>query len=262
MDDFPNDPALLHATLYELSRLKARQQRISPPTSIDDWRFVDERNQFELPLRIVDKGRPYRRTQTPFPLTIWVLLMILAIGAAITLVSPHVITKTASQALIRINQFDHSQYTNGEQYSIWSPSTCSATAMTEVINAYEVLKPQGHTYRITDILTVESEKQAISPALGLLEPTGIDRTVAPFGYITQWHNGDSLNQIIDLANKGQPVIVSWPPDRWKGGHILVVRGGNEQNVFVADSSHYDFSKMSRTQFLGLWTGFAVIIEPK
>src|SRR6266487_4937195 len=36
----------------------------------------------------------------------------------------------------RINQLDPAQYADLQEYQEWSPSTCSAASMTEVLNAY------------------------------------------------------------------------------------------------------------------------------
>lgn len=162
----------------------------------------------------------------------------------------------ASGSLKRVGQLDHAQYVSNNEYSQWAYSACSAASMTEVINAY------GHNYRITDILKVEADIGAITPDLGLVEPAGIDRTVDRFGFKSVWLKNPSLNDVLKVANDGRPVIVNWPPARWAGGHILVVRGGNDQNVFLADSSAYNFQSMSRARFSQLWAGFAVAVVPK
>lgn len=161
----------------------------------------------------------------------------------------------ASKALIRVNQLDPAQYATNQEYSTWAFSTCSAASMTEVINSY------GHNYRITDILKVESGIGEITPALGLLEPQGIDKTAAHFGFKTTWLNNTNLDQVINVGNQGRPVIVSFPPSRWDGGHILVVRGGNSQSVYLADSSRLNMQVMSRPTFMKYWAGFAVVIVP-
>lgn len=165
-------------------------------------------------------------------------------------------TSGASRALIRLDQLSAGQYANQQEYTQWSYSACSAAAMTEVINAYK------HHYRITDILKVESGLHEITPELGLLEPKGIDRTVDQFGFKTLWFNQPSLDQIISFANQGHPVIVSFPPDRWDGGHLLVVRGGNKDSVYLADSSRLNMQIMSRSTFMKYWVGFAVAAMPK
>lgn len=162
----------------------------------------------------------------------------------------------ASKALLRINQLDPGQYASQQDYNTWAYSTCSAAAMTEVINAY------GHHYRIADILKVEASLGEITPDLGLLEPKGIDRTAARFGFKTMWFNNPSLDQVIALANQGHPVIVGFPPSRWPGGHLLVVRGGDKSNVFLADSSSLNMQAMSRSTFMGYWEGFAVAVLPQ
>jgi soluble lytic murein transglycosylase-like protein len=73
--------------------------------------------------------------------------------------------------------------------------------------------------------------------------------------------GESLDSIIATANSGEPVIVSFPPNRWQGGHILVLRGGDDSTVWLADSSQYDFEHISRTKFLTYWAGWAVLVTP-
>jgi hypothetical protein len=161
----------------------------------------------------------------------------------------------ASKALMRVNQLDPAQYASTQQYNDWAYSTCSAAAMTEVINSY------GHHYRLVDILNVEAGLHEITPALGLLEPTGIDKTLAKFGFKTIHEDGQSLDRIIQIANQGRPVIVDFPPSRWEGGHILVVRGGTSQNVYLADSSRLNMQVMARSTFLKYWGGMAVVAIP-
>jgi len=128
--------------------------------------------------------------------------------------------------------------------------------MTEVFNAY------GHGYRVTDILKVEAQIGEITPAQGLLRPEGINNTAAQFGFKTTWSNAWTLDQVIETANHGNPVIVSFPPDRYDGGHILVVTGGNSTSVFLADTSLWNRHALSRAQFLQWWEGFAAVVTPE
>src|SRR5260370_2792839 len=133
----------------------------------------------------------------------------------------------ASQNLIRLGQVDPGQYNSSQEYNLWAYSACYAASMTEVINAYE-----DH-YRVTDILRVEAQLGEITPELGLLEEVGIQRTVAQFGFKTTWGHSLSLDQIIDVANHGRPVIVGFPPDRYAGGHLLGVTGGENRHRFIS-----------------------------
>jgi predicted double-glycine peptidase len=162
----------------------------------------------------------------------------------------------ASGALIRLPQLDASQYNSQQDYNTWAYSTCSAAAMTEVINAY------GHTYRIADILKVEAGLHEITPDLGLIEPIGIDRTVAQFGFSTYWLKNPSLDDVISVATRGHPVIVGFPPNLWSGGHLLVVRGGDSKYVYLADSSRLNMQAMARATFMKYWAGFAAVVMPK
>jgi len=165
-------------------------------------------------------------------------------------------TSGASKALNRVSQLDPGQYSSQQEYDKWAYSACSAASMTEVINSY------GNHYRITNILNVESRIGEITPELGLLEPVGIDRTVAQFGFKAIWLTKYSLDDIINVANKGTPVIVGFPPARWSGGHILVLRGGTAQSIYLADSSRLNMQVMTRPTFLKYWAGFAVGVVPK
>src|SRR5437879_6380462 len=163
----------------------------------------------------------------------------------------------ASKVLKRLAQMDSNQYESEQQYNTWAPSACSTTAMTEVINAY------GHNYRISDILQVEISQSAISPELGLLKLEGIDHTVAQFGFSTAQLSRAPLDSIISVANSGWPIIVDFPPSGdWPTGHFLVVVGGDNNSVFLADSSPHDFTAISQQQFLRDWGGFAVVVMPK
>ena len=165
----------------------------------------------------------------------------------------------ASHALVRLSQLDPAQYASAAEAATWAESACSAAAMTEVLNAYE---PSGSTpYRIADVLQVEAELGEITPQLGLVEPSGIDQTVARFGFATHWPASPTLDSLIALGNRGTPVIVGFPPSRWPGGHLLVLLGGTATTVLLADSSQLDMQQMSRARFLSLWAGFAVVVTP-
>jgi len=164
-------------------------------------------------------------------------------------------TYAASQALLRISQLDPNQYNSNQEYNLWAYSACSAAAFTEVINSY------GHHYRVTDILKIESAIGEITPQLGLLEDAGVAHTMRQFNFKTTWGHNLSLDGILSVANHGKPVIVSWPPDRYAGGHLVVVTGGNANTVYLADSSLYNRHSLSRSQFMQWWEGFYAIATP-
>jgi hypothetical protein len=162
----------------------------------------------------------------------------------------------ASKALVRIDQMATDQYSSTAEYNMWADAACSTATMTEVMDAY------GHSYRVTDVLKVEVGLNQITPQLGLLSSNGIDVTVAKFGFQTTHLSNATLDQVIQIANQGRPVIVSFPPDRVAGGHILIVRGGTASQVYLADSSLLNQTEMTRSAFLSLWEGFAVVVTPK
>jgi hypothetical protein len=163
----------------------------------------------------------------------------------------------ASKAIVRIAQSDPNQYGSQGEHDQWANSACSAAAMTEIINAY------GHNYRITDILKVEAGLHEITPELGLLEAKGIDRTMGQFGFKMVPLEHTTLDSAISVANQGHPIIVSFANSGyWPGGHILVLRGGDAQNVELADSSRLNKTVVSRGQFLQWWKGFTALAVPQ
>ena len=162
----------------------------------------------------------------------------------------------AAQQLVRISQLDPNEYASNAEFNTWAYSACSTASMTEVFNSY------GNHYHITDILQVESNIGAITPDLGLTAPSGIASTAAKFGFKTQWGNDGTLDQIISIANSGKPVIVGFPPDRYEGGHLLVVIGGDADNVRLADTSLWNRRELSRGQFSQWWGGFYAVATPQ
>jgi hypothetical protein len=170
-------------------------------------------------------------------------------------------TIAKANTIERVNQLDPAQYNSQQDYTTWADSTCSTSSMTFVMNSY------GHSYRIADVLKIEAGLHEITPDLGLLEPVGIDRTVARFGFQTSWFHNPTLTDILQAADSGTPVIVGFPPDTWSGGHLLVVRGSYGDNkgvhyVRLADSSKLNMQYMEDDTFLKYWRGFAVIVYPK
>lgn len=161
-----------------------------------------------------------------------------------------------SRSLVRLSQLDPAQYDSHQEFTTWAYSACSTASLTEVLDAY------GRHFRIADVLKVEAGIGEITPSLGLLEEVGIQRTAAQLGFKTTWGHNLSLDQIINIANQGRPVIVSFPPDRYDGGHLLVVTGGNNSIVKLADSSLWNRQYLSRSQFLQWWEGFYAIVTPK
>lgn len=170
--------------------------------------------------------------------------------------SAHLTDGNASQRLVRISQLDPAQYSSPSEYSTWAYSACSAAAMVEVFDAY------GMHLRVTDVLQVEARIGEITPQLGLVRPEGVAITAMQFGFKTNWSNSWTLDSIISIANAGHPVIVSFPPDRYDGGHILVVRGGDANNVYLADTSLWNRRVLSRAQFMAWWEGYGAVVTPK
>ncbi len=157
----------------------------------------------------------------------------------------------------RLNQIDSAQYGSSQPYSTWWPSACSAAAMAEAVNAY------GHAYRIANVLAVEASLRnptVITSDAGLWYPGGLDRTLHHFGFQATQVQHPTVSQLEQLALH-EPVIVNFPPSTWKGGHFLIVTGGDSSQVTLADSSRLNMQSMSVSTLLSYWRGLAFTVTP-
>ncbi len=162
----------------------------------------------------------------------------------------------ASARVVRIDSASRTQYYTDYQYQVWSYSSCSGIAMATVMNAY------GQHLIAADVLQVELNLGVYDTNLGLLREEGIALTAAHYGFDASLSHARTLQDILALGNSGKPVIVGVRDSYYyPGGHIFVVRGGDSQNVYIADSSRANFQHMSYSMFLGMWQGFSAVLTP-
>jgi hypothetical protein len=228
-----------------------RQQANTAPITEDLPKITDA-----LPVT-QERARHENNTTLLTAVCIFAAMVIVGSWAGSQFVSSPFPKPTASQKIARVNQLDPAQYRSSGEYNTWAYSTCSAAAMTEVINAY------GHGYRLTDILKVENAKKQITPELGLLYGTSsIASTVSAFGFNAVALDHPSLEGILAAANAGTPVIVGFrDPRDFPTGHILVVRGGDAHHIDMVDSSKFNLQSLSRATFQYYYDGFAVLVTP-
>jgi len=166
---------------------------------------------------------------------------------------------TASQLLVRLDSGARDQYHTDYQWRVWAYSSCSGFAMAEVMNAY------GHHFIAADVLQVELDLGVWSVYSGLLRDEGVSMTANHFGFNASLSHSRTLQDMITISNKGAPVIVSVRDGYYfPGGHLFVVRGGDSQYVYLADSSPANFTRMTYAMFLGMWQGhsFSAVLTPR
>jgi hypothetical protein len=158
---------------------------------------------------------------------------------------------SASARIVRVDSSSRAQYYTDYQYQVWSYSSCSGISMEEVLNSY------GRHYIAADILQVELNMGIWDTYDGLTGgEAGMARLAAYFGFQTSPHPPRTLQDLILTANKGFPVIIGSP------GHIMVVKGGDANFVYVVDSSPANRTVMTHDQFMNFWDGFSVLVTPK
>jgi hypothetical protein len=157
---------------------------------------------------------------------------------------------SATANVVRVDSAARNQYYSDYQWQVWSYSSCSGISMEMVINAY------GNHYIAADFLQKEADLGVWNVYQGLTggEPA-IAETAAYFGFKALPNPPRTLSALIYTVNKGYPVIVGNP------GHIMVVRGGDDNYIYVADSSPADRTAMTHAQFMAWWDGFSVVLVP-
>ena len=157
---------------------------------------------------------------------------------------------SASSRIVRIDSAIRGQYYTDYQWQVWSYSSCSGISMEEVMDAY------GRHLIAADVLQVESNLGVWDTYNGLTggEP-GIAKVASYFGFRAVPNPPRTIQDLVAVSNKGFPVIVGVP------GHILVVRGGDSNNVYLVDSAPADRTIMSRAEFAGWWDNFSVELLP-
>ena len=157
---------------------------------------------------------------------------------------------TASSRIVRVNSADRNQYSTQSQYQVWSWSSCSGISLEEVMNSY------GRHYIASGVLQVELNMGIWNTYDGLTagEP-GMARAAASFGFKAASNPPRTLQDLIGVANSGTPVIVGIP------GHIMVVKGGDTNNVYIVDSSMTNRTILTHAQFMNIWNKFSVLLTP-
>jgi hypothetical protein len=169
----------------------------------------------------------------------------------------HSVPLTASARLIRVDSASSKQYNNSYQVNVWSYSSCSGIAMEMVMNAY------GRHFIAADVLQEELNLGVWDVDQGLLREQGIAQTASYFGFNADLSHTRTLQDVVALANKGTPVIVGVRDSYYfPSGHIFVVRGGDSQYVYIADSSPANFQRMTISTFSNMWQGFSAVLTPR
>src|SRR6266567_2218998 len=155
--------------------------------------------------------------------------------------------KKISRNVTAFSQGDKTQYNNeNPQWSQWSYSACSGCAMAALMDAYGATL-NGRPLNCGDVLEVEYRLSVYNPvnSWGLIrgEPDELAKTAAQFGFTGYYTQKLSLDDLITLANAGSPSIVRIPT------HVMILTGGDSQNVFLVDSGGLHLSKVTRNQFL-------------
>lgn len=155
----------------------------------------------------------------------------------------------------------NSEYHSASQAGEWSPRSCGAASVTAVLRAFGIPNQDGEMVRIGDVLEVAIDENAIASPGGWQGDNKFEPVLDHFApFVSEDISGD-MDEIIERANAGYPVITSVKSSYvFTGGHILVIAGGDQNSVLLADSSGYwggnreELKIVNRNEFESMWRG--------
>ncbi len=124
-----------------------------------------------------------------------------------------------------ISQRDKGQYLSETEWREWSPSACSAAALTAVLNGY------GKGVKISDVLNFMRDQNAISSSRGLYSYGVFSSIATKYGLRAEYSESKDLethySKIITALNQGYPVVVNIQDSNYfPNGHFIVAVKNN------------------------------------
>lgn len=157
--------------------------------------------------------------------------------------------------LIRCDEYDSQQ-----QCQDYGNAACSAAATTEVLTAWGVPK-------MTIGRVIDEFGDDISMYGGLLTHAGFQRVAALHAFRADQSTKLTYNQMLYITNTlGIPLIVDVRISYgyysfFAGGHFLVMTGGDQNGVSIADSSEYYIHYLPKDIFYSMFTGQTTLLVP-
>lgn len=155
-------------------------------------------------------------------------------------------------------------YDSRAQFNLWGGSSCSAATLAEILTAYGL--PNMTIGRM-----IREFGRDISPQWGLLTYSAFNKVAAKYGLRADVYLSDNpltYKQMLYLTNTlGIPVVVNMRATTGyyhylSGGHILVMTGGDNSRIRLADSSLYYMKSLPLSTYNQMARPRNVVIVPK
>ena len=173
---------------------------------------------------------------------------------AVQALTPAMIREQGQAFLRSIKGFDQTgvgEYESVAQARAWGLSTCSAASLTAVLRA------AGQDVKIADVMKAMPGGMTIK--LGLVSRPSLVNAANQFG-ATATDDVRGYEALQQATDSGQPVLVSIRNGKFPEGHWIVVTGVDENGIRCADSSRYDMTSISRSEFLRSWDSRGIRLE--
>lgn len=128
-------------------------------------------------------------------------------------------------------QRDKNQYADETEWRTWAASACSAASMASVLNGY------GKSVKVTDVLALMQQQNAISPSAGLFKYDVLQTIPAKYGLKVVYSEDKNLDnhfaQVTNYLKQGYPVILNVrDPAYFPNGHFVVATGLNSDGTLA------------------------------
>ena len=168
--------------------------------------------------------------------------------------TPAMIREQGQAFLRSIKGFDQTsvgEYESASQARAWGYSTCSAASLTAVLRA------AGQDVKIADVMKAMPGGMTIK--LGLVSRPSLVNAANQFG-ATATDDVKGYEALKAATDNGLPVLVSIRNGKFPEGHWIVVTGVDDGGITCADSSRYDLTSISKSDFLKSWDNRGIRVE--
>jgi uncharacterized protein YvpB len=173
---------------------------------------------------------------------------------AVQALTPSMIREQGQAFLRSIKGFDQTsagEYENAAQARAWGYSTCSAASLTAVLRA------AGQDVKVADVMKAMPGGMTIK--LGLVSRPSLVNAANQFG-ANATDDVTSYDALKERTDSGLPVLVSIRNGKFPEGHWIVVTGVDDNGIKCADSSRYDMTSISKSEFLRSWDSRGIRLE--
>jgi hypothetical protein len=128
-------------------------------------------------------------------------------------------------------QRDKNQYASEAEWRTWAASSCSAASLTSVLSGY------GNNVRVSDVLALMQQQNAISSSGGLFDYSVFTTIPAKYGLKAIYSEDKNLDshfeRVLGYLRQGYPVVLNVrDPSFFPNGHFVLATAINQDGTIA------------------------------